>query len=58
MRLSGSNLETPQMVLGVKGEPGEDHQHLCSPTDVVLDQHDNIYVADGYVFCIIPFYSF
>ena len=56
MRLSGSNL-TP-MVLGVNGVPGEDHQHLCSPTDVALDRHDNIYVADGYEFCIIPFYSF
>jgi len=50
-KLDPENPSTPLMVLGEKGIPGDDHNHFCSPTDVITDHHGNIYISDGYVFC-------
>lgn len=38
----------PNLVLGVRGEPGTDERHLDKPTDIAFAADGGIFVSDGY----------
>lgn len=38
----------PAMTLGVRFEPGKDHEHFCKPTSVAVLENGDFFVADGY----------
>jgi peptidylamidoglycolate lyase len=43
----GDNV-VPDLVIGVKFEPGNDEHHFCKPTSVAVLKTGQFYVADGY----------
>ncbi|XP_046368775.1 peptidyl-alpha-hydroxyglycine alpha-amidating lyase 2-like [Haliotis rufescens] len=47
----------PDMVLGVKFEPGSDNEHFCKPTDVAVASNGDFFVSDGYCNSRIMKYS-
>lgn len=49
LKFKPNNLESPDLVLGVKLEDGSDEKHFCKPTDVsVSESTGDIFVSDGY----------
>ena len=47
MRFRSSDLTKPDLVVGVRLEPGSDGRHFCQPTDVAVLVSGQFYVADG-----------